>query len=206
MKQSKNLHPKEKGNRTKVQNKNRRCNGIFNDALCCWWEIGRRRYLTVEYKQNPGKDNPSINQVIQDKLACSNWIEGDCSLSFSFHNKIFSFLHFSQQRTSLLLWHESLRTISVFDEYYAIIVKSQKKAQVPTSINMIICLKVLSFALDIEPFSDHFFGPWELHQNTANTQERKTNQLTLTTSKSFCFFPTNLSTENQKQRKRKEKK
>jgi hypothetical protein len=35
----------------------------------------------------------------------------------------------------------------------------------PTSVN-IISLKVLIFALDVEPLSDHFLGPGELHPKT----------------------------------------
>jgi hypothetical protein len=34
--------------------------------------------------------------------------------------------------------------------------KENKNKDSLTSINNIICLKVLSFALDIEPLSDHF--------------------------------------------------
>ena len=43
------------------------------------------RILSTD-KQNPGKDKPSINQVIHDKLACSNWIEGKYYFYFIFHN------------------------------------------------------------------------------------------------------------------------
>lgn len=49
----------------------------------------------------------------------------------------------------------------------------------PTSISNIICLKILAFAPDIEPLSDHFLGPRELQTKRAN---EKNNQIPI-----FCI-------------------
>lgn len=44
--------------------------------------------------------------------------------------------------------------------------KNPERTKISTSIINFIRLKILCFALDIEPLPDHFLWPWELHQTT----------------------------------------